>query len=174
MAQTALGETPTSAALEALDAARARLAPLAPSDIRTAFAAVAEATWWVAALDERIVTALGGRSSPEAQTYQAARERSDSGRYVTPLLWARDRISHQLPFHIRNDDTPFLGHPRAIVYISPGLVWRPSEELTSLGRGHHKRDRWRPAYDALLVDESIKTAPTRCSHWFHELAGHTR
>jgi hypothetical protein len=172
-AQSAMGKTPTSVALEAIDAAISRLRPLARKDIRPAFAALAEGTWWVAALDEQVIERLGGNKAERAKEYIAARDSSEDGRYIQAFLWARDRHTHQLPFSMTHDDTSFFSGP-GVVHISSGLTWRPSAELSEPENRRHSRAAWRSSYDSLLAGQSAWKTLYRCSLWFHWLAGHDR
>lgn len=171
-AQSVLGQTPASVALEAIDGAIDRLQPLNRESIRPAFAALAEGTWWVAALDERICEGLGGKKAPAAKQYRAARNASLDGRYVEGFLWARDRHTHQLPFSMTHDDTPCFGGGAGVLYISAGLTWRPSAELHEPEGSRHARAGWRSAYDDLLAGHTAWHTLDRCSRWFHWLAGH--
>lgn len=171
-AQSILGETPASVALEAIDEAIDRLRPLDRASIRPAFAALAEGTWWVAALDERICEGLGGKGASAAKQYKAARSASSDGQYVEAFLWARDRHTHQLPFSMTHDDTPFFGGGGGVIHISAGLTWRPSSELHEPEDSRHARAAWRSTYDDLLAGHTAWHTLERCSRWFHWLAGH--
>jgi hypothetical protein len=171
--QSILGETPASVALEAIDGAIDRLRPHDRAGIRPAFAALAEGTWWVAALDERIREGLGGKSAPATHRYVTTRNASPDGQYVQAFLWARDRHTHQLPFSMTHDDTAFFGSGDNVLSISAGLTWRPSSELHEPEGHRHARAAWRGAYDALLAGKTAWHTLERCSRWFHWLAGHT-
>lgn len=173
MAQTVMAGTTVSVALEAIDSSVRRLQPLGRADIRPAFAALAEGTWWVAAIDEQIVEGLGGRKSPFAQEYKAARDHSVYGKHIRGFLWARDRHTHQLPFSMDHDDTSFFGDPNSVIHINAGLVWRASNEMIESVDSRHQRERWRDVYDELLAGHSAWGTLEACSSWFHWLAGHS-
>jgi len=172
VARSIMGEIPTSVALEAVDAAVARLQRLASSDVRGAFAASAEGAWWIAALDERLQTRLGGIKSPRARHYRSERNMSDDGRYVQGFLWARDRHTHQLPFSVERDSTPFLGGSEGVLHIGGGLVWLPASELHAPEGSRHERLEWREVYEQLMAGRSPCETLQHCSRWFHQMAGH--
>ena len=171
MARTIMGETATSVALEALDAAIARLKGLDRPDLRPAFAALVEGTWWVAAIDERLLKGFGGVRSARSGFYCAARDVAEHGKYVRGFLWARDRHTHQLPFSMDHDDTPFFGGKDSFLYISAGLIWRPSEELFEPSESRSKIG-WKTTYEELLAGKSAWKTLSRCSRWYHQMAGH--
>ena len=170
MAHAVMRETTTSVALEALDAAVTRLRDLNDEreNIRPAFAALAEGTWWVAAIDEQMVSRLG---TDRAALYQAERAASEDGRYVPGFLWARDRHTHQLPFSMGRDTTPLFGGS-GVLHISPGFIWKPSAELFEPDDPRRKRPEWRAAFDTLLAGRSAWKSLNRCARWFHRMAGH--
>lgn len=171
-AHAVMRETTTSVALEALDAAVGRLRDLNDSheNIRPAFAALAEGTWWVAAIDERLVNALGAE---RASLYQAERAESEDGRYVPAFLWARDRHTHQLPFSMGRDTSPLFGSGSGVLHVSPGFIWKPSTDLFEPEDRRHRRSDWRAAYDELLAGRSAWKSLARCARWFHRMAGHS-
>ena len=171
MARSIMGETATSVALESLDSAIARLRELTQNDIRPAFAALAEGTWWVAAIDERLLNGFGGVNSVRSSYYREARSRSEVGKYVPAFLWARDRHTHQLPFSMDHDDIPFFGGGSGVLNISAGFVWRPAEEMLEPTDSRSPAGS-RDAYEELLERESAWATMERCSRWFHEMAGH--
>ena len=57
-----------------------------------------ECTWWVASLDEHLRDRDG---------YQKLREGDANGKFVTAMIWARDRHYHQVPFSIDHDNRLF-------------------------------------------------------------------
>ncbi|MBF4575193.1 hypothetical protein [Frondihabitans sp. VKM Ac-2883] len=167
------GDTATSVALEAIDGALVRLQGLDESQIRQAFSAIAEGTWWVAALDEQLVKGL--RQLPASmQAYKAARDADEHGRYIRGFLWVRNRHTHQLPFTAEHDDTSAFGHKDAVIKLSKGLIWRPSEDLPPADRRFKENQDHRGAYDDLLAGQSLWQTLWRCSEWFHAAAGHDR
>jgi len=171
MARTIMGETPTSVALEALDLAIARLHRLNRDDIRPAFAALAEGTWWVAAIDERLLNGFGGPKTQRSNYYRNARNRSGDGKYVGAFLWARDRHTHQLPFSMGHNDTPFFGSDEGMPEIGAGFIWRPADEMFEPSDSRSPAGS-RDAYVELLAGESAWATMQRCSRWFHHMAGH--
>lgn len=166
-AKVILTETATSAAVDALSSAVDRLGLLNKSsgDISAAYAALAEGTWWVAALDERVLKGLGEK---DKWAYRAERDAHDDGRYVRGFLWARDRHTHQLPFSMDRDETSFFGGP-GVLYITPGLIWKPSGELDEPLTGKRSHPEWRPVYEELLAGKSAWKSLSRCSRWFSAL-----
>jgi len=174
VARKIMGETSTSAALEALSASVGRLQLLNDSteNIRPAYAALAEGTWWVAALDERILNGLGSSKNKMVDAYRAERDAHIDGRFIRGFLWARDRHTHQLPFSMSRDTTPFLGSGRGVIYISPGFIWRPSDQLDEPLEGRRSHPEWRPVYDELLAGKSARKSLSHCARWFHLMAGH--
>jgi len=154
--------SPAHAALVALGAAvsrhdRARL----DLDPGAAYGSLVECTWWVASLDEHL------RDEPG---YQKLREGDANGRFVTAMIWARDRHYHQLPFSIDHDDRPFIpagGGPP--FYISHGFEWRKSEDLWK--DGAREVPAWRKAFDGLIAGKKTSEAPHRCLRWFESIAG---
>lgn len=162
-----------SVALEAIDGASARLGAVGGSEIREAFAAIAEGTWWVMALDEQLRTQLKHHGVEYSRTYESVRNADADGRYVRGFSWARDRLTHQLPFSAENDETPFFatGHPSAVLVISKGFIWRRADQLPSAPSGHDHPER-RQAYVDYLEGESLRHTLARASAWFHKAAGH--
>ena len=172
MAHSVMGETPTSVALEALDAAVARVREHNETrEIRPAFAALTEGTWWVAAIDERLLKGLGGVKSDAARLYREERDRDENGEYVLGFLWARDRHTHQLPVSMDRDNTPFFGGGGGVLHISPGFRWRPSADLYEPEESRSPAGS-RAAYDRLLAGQSAWKTLNRCARWFHRMAGH--
>lgn len=171
-ARSVSGEDATSVALGAIDEAVGRLQPLGRLEIRQAFVAIAEGTWWVAALDEQFRKRLGGRDSERSSRYAATRDADPDGQYVRGFLWARDRHTHQLPFSSAHDDAPAFGHPDAVIHLSRGLVWRPSSQLSKPERVNWERPEWRDVYDELMAEQQLAPTLARCAEWFHKLAGH--
>lgn len=166
-------EVAPSVALEAIDKARSRLSAAGGSEIREAFAAITEGTWWVMALDEQLRTQLKRRGVEYSRTNEAARDGDSDGRYIRGFSWARDRHTHQLPFSTENDETPFFatGHPSAVLAISKGFIWRRADQLPSAPSGHDHPAR-RQAYVDYLEGESLQHTLARASAWFHKAAGH--
>lgn len=171
-ARSVMSETATSLALEALDATKSRLRDLNEdaTNIRPAFAALAEGTWWVAAIDERIIKGLGGRRSAGAQAYQVERGRSVDGEHVAGVLWARDRHTHQLMVTMGRDTDGLFSKGR-LLHISPGFMWVPSSDIYEPDESRSPAS-WRASYDRLLAGRSAWKTLGRCSRWFHRMAGH--
>ncbi|WP_449406914.1 hypothetical protein [Microbacterium maritypicum] len=162
-----------SVALEAIDKASARLSATGESEIREAFAAITEGTWWVMALDEQLRTQLKHHGVEYSRTYESVRNGDADGRFIRGFSWARDRLTHQLPFSAENDETPFFatGHPSAVVVISKGFIWRRADQLPAAPSGHDHPER-RQAYVDYLEGESLRHTLARASEWFHKAAGH--
>lgn len=85
-ARSISGEVATSVALEAIDNAVMRLQPLRRAEIRQAFVAIAEGTWWVAALDEQLMKRLGGQKSVRAALYRETRYADSDGQFIRGFL----------------------------------------------------------------------------------------
>lgn len=171
MAISVMGSTAPSIALEGLDAAVERVRALNEDqlNIRPAFVALTEGTWWVAALDEHMNQRLGREA---ARHYKMGRDKDQDGRFIRGFLWARDRHTHQLPVSMDRDDTWLFGSKRGVMHISAGFRWLPSEQLYEPEAMRDKRPGWRQAYDDLLAGQSAWKTLNRCSRWFHKMAGH--
>lgn len=154
--------SPAHAALVALDAAVKRHDQARHnSDPSAAYGSLVECTWWVASLDEHL------RDEPG---YQRLRDADENGKYVTAMIWARDRHYHQLPFSIDHDNEPFLPHAdRSGFYISHGFEWRKSEDLWRKDARDPKN--WRGNFDLLIAGRKTSEAPHRCRDWFASIAG---
>lgn len=172
LTQAISGEIATSVALEAIDGALHRLEGFGRQEIREAFPAIAEATWWVAALDEQLGKRLAQTGSTFRDRYRAARDTDPEGQYVLGFLWARNGHTHQLPFTTEHDDTPAFGQPDAVLYISKGLIWKPSADYAMPDPGFRTNTQWLAAYDRLMAGESLTGTLSHCSEWFHRVAGH--
>lgn len=131
------------------------------SDPVAAYASLVEVTWWVASLDEHLKDADG---------YQKLRDSDENGKYVTAMIWARDRHYHQLPFSIDHDNKPFIPKTGGPPFnISHGFEWRKSEDLWA--EGAIDRPTWRKSFDALIAGKKTSEAPHRCLRWFESIAG---
>lgn len=166
-----MGDTAPSIALEGLDAAMERVRTLNedPLQIRPAFVALTEGTWWVAALDEHMVKRLGKEQSKK---YQAARDDDENGKYIRGFLWARDRHTHQLPVSMDRDNTWLFGSTTSVIHISPGFRWLPSADLFEPTDPKYQRPEWRAVYEELFEGKSAWKTLARASRWFHQMAGH--
>jgi len=78
------------------------------------------------------------------------------------LRWLRDRHSHQLPITSSLDQTPFLGSGRGIIYISPGFIWRPVNEIAI---PHNKHPERRNAYAQLIAERQTTGALYVARRW---------
>ncbi len=89
--QDAHAEKPTvlDVGLLALHAAIARYDAVAPQpDLPKAFAAAAEAVWWICSLDEQ----LNGGTTNNKTPYAQARDHDAAGCCIPGLRWARDQL----------------------------------------------------------------------------------
>ncbi len=124
-----------------------------------AYAAVAEAVWWVAALDEQLAGRYG-------DPYRDARNEDPNGRVVIGLRWARHRHSHQLPLTIRFEEGAFL--PLSLpLRLSRTFLWRPTSELPT-GRPSHEE---LAAYTAHVAERTAGEPVELALRWFEAVQG---
>jgi len=125
-------------------------------------AAIAEACWWIASLDER----LGGL---EKAPYSRARDADTRGAVIPGIRWARNRHTHDLiatgDGHVR----PFVSdEPRGVLYISKAYRWRTAESMNLAGdsvtRGRGDRQR----YVDTLVGKKIRPSLEGAHAWLTE------
>lgn len=175
MARSIMSETATSVALEALDGAVARVREHNDTaEIRLAFAALAEGTWWVAAIDERLQKGFGGMKSKAARFYRDERDRDENGEHVRGFLWARDRHTHQLTVSMDVDEPLSLEEDLGgVSRLSPSFRWRPSADLYEPEETRSPAGS-RETYDRLLAGQSAWGTLDRCARWFHRMAGHSK
>jgi hypothetical protein len=109
-------------ALEKHEAARHR--PLNEAAWVAAFSSMAEASCWIAALDECLCTYHdGGLGKKGSGHFAGLRNANDRGKYIEGLLWARDRHMHQLGLTTARDTSDFYTPPAGgLFYISAGFI----------------------------------------------------
>ena len=125
-----------------------------------AFAYVSEATWWVASLDEQF------REANNLGAWEAARDAYEFGRLIPGLLWIRDRISHQLPFTVIEDDRSFFDpKPGGVLHISSGYEWLPLDQI----RPGRERRVWESVYRDNFAGRGIVQGPARVAKFLRTL-----
>ncbi len=98
------------------------------SENRIALAAVAEACWWLASLDEDL-------QNVHKKTYLRAREVDSRGSLLLGIRWARHRHSHDLITTSRGDIGPAFSYdPDSVVFISDPYRWRSVESMHLSGK----------------------------------------
>ena len=168
--RTISGEVATSAAFDAILGAEERLRELGRSDIRQAFTAIVEGTWWVAALDEQLRRRLELHRPSLAVEYVAVRDVDEDGQYIRAFLWARNRHSHQLPFSTAfNEDLARL-HGGVPSRFSEELLWIASDEFPQ-DSSAHKDGKRQAVYDRLLAEQPINRTLYHCALWLNKAAG---
>jgi hypothetical protein len=126
-----------------------------------AYASMAEATWWIAALDERLWCHHGAG-------YQAARDAHEFGGAVRGILWARDRHSHQLGKTAGRDDRGLYDpEPGGVLHLSRGFVWQPAQGIAAAAKG---KDGRRPDYEQFVAGRSSLEPLARAAEWFTDFA----
>jgi hypothetical protein len=127
------------------------------------YASLAEATWWISALDERL-------SRHHRPGYATLRDKHDLGGAVRGVRWARDRHSHQLGHTTGGDDRGFHDPERGgVLYISRGFTWRPAAEIAAAEPGFDFRKR-RDDYEAHVAGRSSLQPLARAAGWFTDFA----
>lgn len=168
--RTLSGEIAASVALEAILGAEERLRYLGRAEIRQAFTAIAEGTWWVAALDEQLLKGLGGYRPALASAYKSDRDEDEDGQYIRAFLWARNRHAHQLPFTTSHDDDLAQRRSGVRSKFSQELIWEASEKLPPVEKQYADKRR-RSVYDQLLAGQPINDTLYHCARWFNKAAG---
>lgn len=166
--RTISGQLATSVAFEAILASEERLQNLGRADLRFAFRALAEGTWWVAALDEQLVSQLKAAGSALVAAYKADRSHDPDGQYIQAFLWVRNRHSHQLPFSTRYSGPPAGGNVPS--RYSQELVWVPSSSFPPAAK-RYEDPAGHAAYDRLLAGQPINETLYHSLLWFSKVAG---
>lgn len=166
--RTISGQLATSVAFDAILAAEQRLQNLGQADLRFAFQALAEGTWWVAALDEQLFRQLKAVDRGLFAAYQTDRNIDPDGQYIQAFLWVRNRHSHQLPF-TTGYNGPRTGGSVPSRY-SRELIWLPSDNFPPAAKGHDDQ-KGQATYDRLLAGEPINETLYHCLLWFQKVAG---
>ncbi len=137
-----------------------------PRRLEVAFASLVESTWWIASLDGHL---WQEGKTPEGERYRRLRDGDTDGRYVSAMIWARDRHYHQLPFSAEVDETPFFGSRGGPPFhISSGLIWRTSAELAADGERRSPAGS-REAFDRYVAGKKTGVALSHCLQWFQSL-----
>jgi hypothetical protein len=146
-----------------------RRAPLSDASRAAAFSSMAEASWWIASLDECLCTYHDGGLGKNGSGHLARlRDADDRGRYVPGLVWARDRHMHQLGLTTARDTRSFYAPPAGgVLYISAGFIWRDADEVSPSDRAV---PRGRAVYDALFAGQKSSAPLAMCEQWFSEVA----
>lgn len=168
--RTLSGEIAASVALEAILGAEERLRYLGRAEIRQAFTAIAEGTWWVAALDEQLLKGLRMYRPALASEYLSDRDKDEDGKYIRAFLWARNRHAHQLPFTTFHDDDLAQRRSGVRSKFSQELIWQASDKLPPVEKKYVDKRR-RAVYDLLLAGKPINETLYHCALWFNKAAG---
>jgi len=124
---------------------------------RDVLAAIAEACWWIAALDERLELERGSE-------YSDARDDDPGGNLIPGIRWARNRHTHDLIATSDGHVRPFFVQPpdRGVIYISRSYRWQPVESMDLTGesarRGATERERYRAALQGQPVLRTLESA----------------
>lgn len=164
------GEDATSVAFDAILAAEERLRNLGRNEIRFAFTAIVEGTWWIAALEEQLRKRLRGYHPSLLAEYDRARDRDADGQYIRAFLWARNRHAHQLPFTTAFDEALARRRGGVPSKYSEELVWGTSASLPPVDKGYEDEVRG-ALYDELLAGSPINATLYHCALWFNKVAG---
>lgn len=168
--RTISGETANSVAFDAILAAEERLRKLGRTDIRYAYMAIVEGTWWVAALEEQLRKGLRQYRSSLVADYDTARNDDEDGQYLRAFLWARNRHAHQLPFTTAFDAALAQRRGNVPSKFSEELVWEASDKLPPVDKGYEDETR-QAIYDDLLAGHPINATLYHCALWFKKVAG---
>ncbi|MGN7977456.1 hypothetical protein ACTJJ4_07765 [Microbacterium sp. 22195] len=119
-------------------------------------AAITEACWWIASLDEELRDAHG-------TAYDSAREGDPQGRVIPGLRWARHRHSHDLVITPDGDVRPFLSdEPGTMLFISTPYRWRPISSMNLSGKSAtanlHEQRRYRERMENQRVELALSDA----------------
>jgi len=159
-----------SVALEAILASEERLRGLGRREMRFAFRAITEGTWWVAALDEQLRSRLTTRLPSLSAAYSSDRNADENGQYVPAFLWARNRHAHQLPFTTMHDDELAVRQGGVPSKFSEELKWMASADYPPVEKRFEDAGR-RDVYDRLLAGQPINATLYQCALWFNKAAG---
>lgn len=151
----------------ALWAAGQKLAHIAEvSDSRTqdtpVLAAVAEACWWLASLDEDL-------DNEHKFDYRKAREADPRGVLLKGVRWARHRHTHDLITTSHGDVRPFLSdEPGVMFYISKPYSWRSVESMNLQGESATRNPKERERYIEKLEGEEVLPTLQKAHEWLTE------
>lgn len=119
-------------------------------------AAIAEACWWLASLDEDLQNTF-------RESYTSARETDPGGALLKGIRWARHRHTHDLIATTGGDVRPFFyDEPEALLYISDPYRWRSVESMNLQGKSAtampDQRERYIGALEGTPVLPSLEAA----------------
>lgn len=125
-------------------------------------AAIAEACWWIASLDER----LGGTKTTP---YARARDADVSGARIPGIRWARNRHTHDLISTGAGHVRPFVSdEPRGLFHISKAYTWQPVESMCLTGDSAVRGVKDRERYKDRLVGEQVHGSLKAAEQWLTE------
>ncbi|MGN7188844.1 hypothetical protein [Microbacterium enclense] len=164
-ARSILSSSNVSVALRAIDAKIPVM-----SDHRAAeweiSAAIREACWWVASLDDLLLDKL---LEPEKTRYRQVRDSDVRGQVVEGVTWARHRHSHQLATGTvqEGDLRPFLGGGEdAVFFISSPWRWVPVDAMGLSAGELEKSRRKQPAYEKHVANHPVEDTFRSARAWF--------
>ncbi|MCY7412197.1 MAG: hypothetical protein LH471_04060 [Salinibacterium sp.] len=128
-----------------------------------AYAYVSKTTWWIASLDEQF------RDENKGGAYVAARDKDEFGMLIPGILWIRDRISHQLPYTVAQDDRSFFDpKPGGKFHISSAYEWLPIDQIRD-GGDKWDRAEWKEIYQKHFEGRGIVSGPARIAEFLRKL-----
>jgi hypothetical protein len=127
-----------------------------------AYISLAEAAWWICAIDEHLERLYG-------ESYRTARQQDENGDVIVGIRWARDRHTHQLPVTLDDDPTPFFGGGKGIIDLNAGIRWRALAELPAVAPKYDSEGKKTAAYASRLAGHGTWKALELCDRWFTKL-----
>jgi hypothetical protein len=116
---------------------------------RDVIAALMEACWWIAALDEQLKDVRG-------KEYTDAKDATEDGYPIDGLRWARHRHSHDLIATGDGHVQPFFSdEPGVMFYISRGYRWRTVESMNLTGESATRSKDERVRYEAAVQGKEV-------------------
>lgn len=131
---------------------------------RNVLAAVAEACWWIASLDEQL-------EKLRASSYKTARDRDPRGFPILGLRWARHRHSHDLINTSDGSVQPFISDkPGVMLFISDPYTWRTVDSMNLTGDSAKRNPDQRARYVAALEGKEVHKSLLAAHGWLSAAA----
>lgn len=135
-----------------------------------AYGSLVEAAFWIATLDS-LVSSDDGPRNQQKTAYRSARAADRDGQVVFGILWARNRLYHQMPFAISHDGRSFFDPPEdgdgtGILYISAGTLWLPATDLDARSRPRGDAPGSRKAYEDEVANRPTNYTLDCAIRWF--------
>lgn len=135
-----------------------------------AYGSLVEAAFWIATLDSLVSSEDGPRNQQRA-AYRLARASDRDGRVVFGILWARNRLYHQMPFAISHDGRSFFDPPGdGIFYISAGTLWLPAAEMHAPSKPRGDAPGSRQTYEDEVANRPTNYTLDCAIRWFETAA----